>query len=146
VNIRAPRADEHRTHPDSGRASVSSRRRSRAATRRAATELAAHRRRLLELAVEAELDPSDALLMRVDPANHPTSLARIAGAAFAVAPDDAHLTRLKAAAADSRPTVGSGRTNGSGEAAGPNSTAQAAGSSNLNTNVNVSKRSPRLAA
>jgi hypothetical protein len=43
-----------------------SRVRSRTGARRAAAELAAHRRRLLELAAEAEADPNDALLLWVD--------------------------------------------------------------------------------
>ena len=41
--------------------------RRRSATRRAAAELAAHRRRLLEVACDPELDPTDAILLRVAP-------------------------------------------------------------------------------
>lgn len=54
---------------------------SRTATRRAASELAAHRRPLLE-EVAGENDPSDALLFRLDPAEHREGLARLTSAAL----------------------------------------------------------------
>lgn len=79
--------------------------RSRIATRRAAAELAGHRRRLLECSAERELDPADALLLRIDPQGHRAGLARLAEAALAVG-EDSHLTQLKAAATDSRPPRG----------------------------------------
>lgn len=79
--------------------------RSRIAIRRAAGELAAHRRRLLECATEPDLDPADALLLRVDADDHRAGLVRVAEAALAVAGNSrtSHLTELKAPASDSRP-------------------------------------------
>jgi hypothetical protein len=52
--------------------------RSRTATRRAAAELLAHRRRLLELAVDPDHDPGAALLLRIEPAVGTGALAELA--------------------------------------------------------------------
>jgi hypothetical protein len=99
--------------------------RSIARTRRAATELAAHRRRLLECAIEPDLDPTDALLLRVEPASassrlaeragegadHRAGLARLLAAASAVA-EGSHRIQLKAEAASSRPPAAAKGHNG----------------------------------
>jgi hypothetical protein len=86
--------------------SAAARARSLQRTRAAATELAAHRQRLLATSIEAGegegLLSADALLLRVDPAGHRAGLARLAEAALAVGEKSDH-NRLKAAASDSRP-------------------------------------------
>jgi hypothetical protein len=85
--------------------SAAARARSLQRTRAAATELAAHRRRLLATSIEGgegeDLLSADAMLLRVGPAVHHAGLARIAEAAL-VFDRNGHRA-FKAAASDSRP-------------------------------------------
>jgi hypothetical protein len=106
--------------------------RRRQRTRAAATELAGHRRRLLASGAEADLDPADAMLLRIAPADHRIGLARIAEAALAVGAVDSH-TEPKSAAGQSRPPVSELRLSSAQSALAPRSGADATASTPSST-------------